>query len=597
MSKPYILWHGAKRWDGPPQLRPAGKMKSEHGSGLYLTTSEDTARKYSKGGGVVMRFEVDSDLTWLDRTRIHPDDAIDFIHSRPRLKNRKKIEDDLQMVSDRALTHRGSPLIMAGTLSNLMYNWGALTGAHGPALAQFYVDQGIDADLVTQSGEDWVILFNLDKILNYRRAKPEEVVDMPLLRKQRNPIDRYTPTDQEVLEAVAATHTRSRGGAHPQGIEDYLRETYGHRALTIRAVKESLKRLRQQGEIFSTGNGCKLKKKPKRKGVAFVKEDSETYSVFVDGVDVGMLIREQSAEWVGASREASREYSWYWEESVPEDFPLQLPGQSRTFRYLNELKLWVKAKVKKAQQRTSNPEEEYDLNNPDDIEYLWDEFLGGGEELEQNTEDYTQDPFQRLLVHFDIDPVKVDFLNGPVWIIEWGGKKYIVSGPVDKDDPTPFSATDAESWLGNAVGWGDPTDYVKVDELEDFWDDPSPLYHATEEENVDDIIIEGLEPRSETRGMTNRWVGASVFASLSPDNLDSYGDFIFEINTMAMKRDGRTPMVMLEPDVVQYDAATALLRKLDMEEDYPVDAEQGMDLDTVIVGGAIPAKYLKEYEG
>lgn len=160
------LYHGTHRWEGPPTLQPAGIRKSEHGSGLYLTFDPEPARRYAKGGGYLMQFEVDADLRWLEGVRIPLNVAEDFVLSRVGLRNRKALLADLRTHSDRM----GHGEVLAAAVENLMHNHGALKGEHGPALARFFVSLGIDASRVSQSGGDWVVLYNLDKIRRWGRV-------------------------------------------------------------------------------------------------------------------------------------------------------------------------------------------------------------------------------------------------------------------------------------------------------------------------------------------------------------------------------------------------------------------------------------------
>lgn len=183
-----VLWHGAHRWEGPPQLKPAGKGKSEEGSGLYLTTSEQTARKYAKGGGTILRFEVDSNLKLLEDVKLDTQDVIEFISSIPRLRNRAKVVDDIRRVAAR---QRDPSKLPAYVVENLMVNHDALKGEAGPLLAQWFVSRGIDANVIRRSGEDWLVLYNLDKIRSYRRAMADEVRDLPrIFQKSSNPVRR-----------------------------------------------------------------------------------------------------------------------------------------------------------------------------------------------------------------------------------------------------------------------------------------------------------------------------------------------------------------------------------------------------------------------
>ena len=125
-----------------------------------------------------------------------------------------------------------------------------------------------------------------------------------------------------------------------------------------------------------------------------------------------------------------------------------------------------------------------------------------------------------------------------------------------------------------------------------FWDNPTTLYHATTEENAGQIKLSGLKSMCKTRGTGNRSVGCDVFTSMNLDDLLSgeYGNTILAINADAMKKDRLTPPVELEPGIQEYHEIQNLLNKLGL--DYPVEAPNDLYLDTVIVYGNIPAKYL-----
>lgn len=135
------------------------------------------------------------------------------------------------------------------------------------------------------------------------------------------------------------------------------------------------------------------------------------------------------------------------------------------------------------------------------------------------------------------------------------------------------------------------------DVSEDFWESPAPLYHATPEENVESIREEGLGERSRTRGLSNRGVGAAVYTSTAIEDLEegSYGDAIFVIDTEAMKRDGYTPRVDVEPDVAESEWREALAHKLG-DDMYSWEIEGGMSPNTIVVFGHIPPKYLELVE-
>lgn len=181
--KTSFFYHGSQRWDGPPEIRKARKGQIEHGPGLYLTTSIDTARKYAKGGGVVLRFEIEMPLRWLEDARIPAKEMIRFVREAmpaPKAKRVKVIADIEAHASRARSAGRGEdPAILAGVLVNLLLYYGAVKGEGGPALARYLVERGIDAGHVQTSGEDWVVLFNLDKIVRFNRVSPSVVEDAP----------------------------------------------------------------------------------------------------------------------------------------------------------------------------------------------------------------------------------------------------------------------------------------------------------------------------------------------------------------------------------------------------------------------------------
>lgn len=193
MSTPLVLWHGAHRWDGPPRIIPSRKGRVEYGPGLYLTTSVSTAASYAKGGGVLMRFELDPDIRWLEDARLPPETMIAFVKNQYRLRKKQEVIADIHRTIARSNEERsrtGKPPITelhAAVLVNLMINHGALSGEHGPALAEFYVKHGIDAGIDHKGSEDWVVLFNLARIRGYKRVPVNDAAarDAPRITRMR----------------------------------------------------------------------------------------------------------------------------------------------------------------------------------------------------------------------------------------------------------------------------------------------------------------------------------------------------------------------------------------------------------------------------
>lgn len=180
--KSLVLYHGARAWEGPPEIRPSRAQRVAHGPGIYLTTSVETARKYAKGGGYVMRFELDPELGWVEDTAIDADAMIAFVRSVPRLKSRAEIIADIRRNAER----RQRREVDATVLINLLVNYNAVRGGIGPLVADFLVKHGGDALLEQHARggeEDWVVLLNPRRILSYERVKAE-VQDAPRVERR-----------------------------------------------------------------------------------------------------------------------------------------------------------------------------------------------------------------------------------------------------------------------------------------------------------------------------------------------------------------------------------------------------------------------------
>ena len=171
-----VLWHGSQDWEGPGEIRRAKAGSILHGPGLYLTTSADTARKYAKGGGSVIRIELELPIRWLSEAKMLTADAVAFVRDLPRLRHRKQILEDLKRAAAR---HGDGSEVWPGTVLNLMSNADAIKGDQGPALARFLVENGVDAELVQRGTEDWVVLYNPGKIVGHVKVPAGKAKDAP----------------------------------------------------------------------------------------------------------------------------------------------------------------------------------------------------------------------------------------------------------------------------------------------------------------------------------------------------------------------------------------------------------------------------------
>lgn len=209
----YQLWHGAQGWDGAIEIRPCRKKSYEHGPGLYLTTSLKTAKHYGKGAGCLVEFELAPTTRWLEDARIDVQAAIDFLNSRSGLRRRAAIIQDLK--DNLARQQERDPdttQVWAPVLVNLCVNYEALTADHGPALARFLVEQGIDASHANAKyAESWVVLFNPEVVtrkVRHRVATVDVDADFPTIPEQQR---RLAAGSAEPAVAVQALRRRGPG--------------------------------------------------------------------------------------------------------------------------------------------------------------------------------------------------------------------------------------------------------------------------------------------------------------------------------------------------------------------------------------------------
>jgi hypothetical protein len=180
-----ILYHGAQRWSGLPMIMPHRQGEAEHGPGIYFTTSWETAKKYSKGSGSVYRMTIDNPRSWVEDSDIPLSEVIPFINNTLRGKKALAVKNSIERVAARLKTG----MIPASVLVNTFVNNDVASGQAGPPLAEFLVNHGIDASLVHQGADDWVVLFNPKLIQRVEKLSSKEVnapgfqFDLPRISK------------------------------------------------------------------------------------------------------------------------------------------------------------------------------------------------------------------------------------------------------------------------------------------------------------------------------------------------------------------------------------------------------------------------------
>ena len=183
----------------------------------------------------------------------------------------------------------------------------------------------------------------------------------------------------------------------------------------------------------------------------------------------------------------------------------------------------------------------------------------------------------------------IEFPNDNIIAIYLDGETYII------DDFDFVGLEEANDWV-NGIFDNDLYSYIPPEEEDDFWEgvgEGFTVYHATPNENLESIKVNGIEPRNQTRGITNRSTPSAVFTSTNPDEITSYGDTVFEINVSKMKEDGYMPRASLETPIEEENVRSQLAYKIGLEnyENGQLDSD-GISDSTLIFYDTIPTKYL-----
>ncbi|MGH0003537.1 hypothetical protein ACQU0X_25965 [Pseudovibrio ascidiaceicola] len=176
------MWHGSKRWTGVPEIRQSKRGKAEAGPGIYLTTSQQRARSYARGGGCLVHFELDPKTKFAHEVQLDPADALQFLEC-VRLSNRQLLEKDVAYETNEPGKLRET--ICAETLITLMINTNNSHGRTGKDFCDYLVARGVQAGFHRAYGnEDWIVVHDTsiikssrkvyaDQLENYARNYPE----------------------------------------------------------------------------------------------------------------------------------------------------------------------------------------------------------------------------------------------------------------------------------------------------------------------------------------------------------------------------------------------------------------------------------------
>ena len=165
------FWHGGNLDDYDDDLA----HKSGHwefGAGLYLTTSYNVVQKYAKGSRKLYQVTVEKGVD-LNYNYLPLNVFYDFVKSNIIGSKRKEVLDNINR-----LQKNGE--LNAEIFLNIIINNKAITNNKTNILKQFFVNNGIDYNLVDNAfgwGEKMMILFNSKKIVNIKRITSKDIID------------------------------------------------------------------------------------------------------------------------------------------------------------------------------------------------------------------------------------------------------------------------------------------------------------------------------------------------------------------------------------------------------------------------------------
>ena len=206
----------------------------------------------------------------------------------------------------------------------------------------------------------------------------------------------------------------------------------------------------------------------------------------------------------------------------------------------------------------------------------------------------------------ELEKLKADIKKYPNFKV-WGEvleDTFLVDDKVITIDDDDFSVQDPEEWVSdqmesyNGSGIKDKVEELLVEKFNnDFQEYPGTLFHSTPNKNLEAIMKSGLQAESQTRGLTNRGVGAAIFTYDNEESTmtGSYGDTVLAIDCEAMKRDGLEFYVEQEPAVTENETAGILASAVGADNfNWEAGGDGADDPATVILHiGVVPPKYLR----
>lgn len=173
------FWHGGNLNDYDDVIAQKNG-RYEYGPGLYITTSYDVASRYSKGSRKLYLITIEKGKDIQD-SFLSLESVKDFMNKYVVSSKRKEIFIRLEKYIE-------GDMVPADIFNNLILNSKGIKSSNTRYLREFYVNNGIDYELVFNPfgfGEDMVVLYNMKKIVNVIQVKPGDRFEYYDLKKKK----------------------------------------------------------------------------------------------------------------------------------------------------------------------------------------------------------------------------------------------------------------------------------------------------------------------------------------------------------------------------------------------------------------------------
>lgn len=143
-----------------------------YGSGLYLITHYETARKYAKGNRKLYLVTVEKGED-ISNVLLSLDSVLEFIDQYAINGKKKELFFNMRK-------YYKSNSIQAEVFNNMILNYEAIKKINLKHLRSFLINNGVDYELVSNPfgwGETMMVLFNTKKIVRVQRVLPSHSID------------------------------------------------------------------------------------------------------------------------------------------------------------------------------------------------------------------------------------------------------------------------------------------------------------------------------------------------------------------------------------------------------------------------------------